>query len=220
MGKGVTGAVRYILGEGRDPQTGRFRGKPPGGKSRVAWFGGTGFGFDIENEEDADLARRIMEFAAQNQASRTRPCEKDCVHLSLGWRPGEQPTIEQMEAAARDALKAMGMENALALFAIHDDEGYAHIHIVASKIDPATCRAYDLKANFLKLSRWAEEYERNHSGGVICTAREEANELRDAIDKRNAGAVLELMTRQRATFTDRDPAKACCRRPTPRSAPG
>ena len=204
VGKGVTGAVRYILGEGRDPHTGRFRGKPPGGKSRVAWFGGIGFGFEIETEEDADLARRIMEFAAVNQASRTRPCEKDCVHLSLGWRPGENPTIEQMEAAARDALKAMGMENARALFAIHTDEGYAHIHIVASKINPETGRAYDLKGNFIKLSRWAEEYERNHSGGVICTGREEANELRDAIDKRNAGAVLELITRQRATFTDRD----------------
>ena len=204
MGKGITGAARYILGEGRDPETGRFRGKPPDGKSRVAWIGGIGFGFDIETEADADLARRIMEFDAQNQASRTRPCEKDCVHLSLGWRPGEQPTIEQMEEAAREALKAMGMENARALFAIHNDEGYAHIHIVASKINPATGRAYDLKANFLKLSRWAEEYERTHSGGIICAGREEANELRDAIDKRNAGAVLELVTRQRATFTARD----------------
>jgi len=28
--------------------------------------------------------------------------------LSLGLAPGEQPTREQMEAAARDALKAMG----------------------------------------------------------------------------------------------------------------
>lgn len=204
MGKGITGAARYILGEGRDPETGQFRGKPPDGKSRVAWFGGIGFGFDIETEADADLARRIMEFDAQNQASRTRPCEKDCVHLSLGWRPGEQPTIEQMEEAAREALKAMGMENARALFAIHNDVGYAHIHIVASKINPATGRAYDLKANFLKLSRWAEEYERTHSGGIICAGRQEANELRDAIEKRNAGAVLELVTRQRATFTARD----------------
>ena len=204
MGKGITGAARYILGEGRDPQTGRLRRKPPGKGSRVAWIGGTGFGFDIETEDDADLARRIMEFDAQNQASRTRPCEKDCVHLTLAWRPGEKPTIEQMGAAARDALKAMGMENARALFAVHNDEAYAHIHIVASKINPETGRAYDLKANFLKLSRWAEEYERTHSGGIICAGREEANELRDAIDKRDAGAVLELMTKQRATFTARD----------------
>ena len=204
VGKGITGAARYILGEGRDPETGQSRRKRTDAGSRVAWIGGIGFGFDILSADDADLARRIMEFDAQNQASRTRQCEKDCVHLSLAWRPGEKPTIEQMEAAARDALKAMGMENARALFAIHNDETYAHIHIVASKINPATGRAYDLKANFLKLSRWAEEYERSHSGGIICAGREEANELRDAIDKRNAGAVLELMTKQHATFTARD----------------
>ena len=54
----------------------------------------------------------------------------------------------------------MGMGNARALFAAHNDEGYAHLHIVASKINPETGRAYDLKGNYLKLSRWAEEYER------------------------------------------------------------
>ena len=125
VGKGITGAARYILGEGRDPETGQRRRKPANGNSRVAWIGGTGFGFDIESREDADLARRIMEFDALNQASRTRQCEKDCVHLSLGWRPGENPDPREMEAAAREALKAMGMENAKALFAVHNDEAYA-----------------------------------------------------------------------------------------------
>ena len=204
VGKGITGATRYILGEGRDPHTGVLRSIQANAKSRVAWFGGTGFGFEIENHEDAELARRVMEWAAQNQASRTRLCEKDCVHLSLGWRPGETPTYEQMAEAARSALAAMGMANARALFAIHNDTAYAHIHIVASKIDPATGFAYDLKENYLKLSRWAEAYEREHSGGVICTGREEANELRDAIGNRSGVSVLEMMTKQRATFTARD----------------
>ena len=204
VGKGITGAVRYILGEGRDPDTGRLRAAPGKAGGRVAWVGGTGFGFDILTEEDADLARRIMEFAAQNQASRTRPCEKDCLHLSLAWRPGEKPTLEQMVGAAHAALKALGMENARALFAVHTDEKYAHIHIVASKINPATGKAYDLKGNFLKLSRWAEEYERTHSGGIVCVGREEANELRDAIERRDVDAVLDLMTRRRATFTVRE----------------
>ncbi len=204
VGRGITGAARYVLGEGRDPHTGVLLGVREDAQSRVAWIGGTGFGFEIESREDADLARRVMEFDAMNQQSRTRQCEKDCVHLSLGWRPGETPTPDQMADAARLALAAMGMANARALFAIHSDTTYAHIHIVASKIDPATGRAYNLKENYLKLSKWAEEYERNHSGGVICAGREEANELRDAIAKRSAGTVLELMTKQRATFTAHD----------------
>jgi Ti-type conjugative transfer relaxase TraA len=204
VGKGVTGAVRYIMGEGRHPETGNQKKLGPDQISRVEWFGGMNFGFEIETREDADLARRIMEFDALNQASRTKQCEKDCVHLSLGWKPGEQPTREQMEEAGRSALKAMGMENAKALFSAHSDEDYAHLHIVASKINPETGRAYDLKGNYLKLSRWAEQYERDHSGGIVCTRREEANLLRDAIDRRDAGAILEIMTEQRATFSARD----------------
>ena len=204
VGKGITGAVRYILGEGRDPETGELNALADGEETRVDWIGGIGFGFEIETREDADLARRMMEFDAQNQASRTRRCEMDCVHLSLCWRPGEEPTREQMTAAARDALAAIGMGNCRALFAAHNDEGYSHIHIVASKINPETGRAYDLKGNYLKLSRWAEAYERQHNGGVVCSRREEANQLRDAIEKRDAGAVIDLMTQQRATFKERD----------------
>jgi Ti-type conjugative transfer relaxase TraA len=204
IGKGVTGAVRYIFGEGRDPDSGELYALADGEETRVDWFGGMGFGFEVNSRDDADLARRIMEFDAQNQASRTRRCEMDCVHLSVCWRPGEEPTREQMTAAAQGALASIGMGNARALFAAHNDEGYAHIHIVASKINPDTGKAYDLKGNYLKLSKWAEAYEREHNGGVVCSRREEANQLRDAIDKRDAGAVIELLTQQRATFRDRD----------------
>lgn len=200
IGRGVSGATRYILGEGRDPATGKELARDPDGKSRVGWISGTGFGFRIENAEDADLARRVMEFAALNQNSPTRRCEKDCVHLALGWRPGQTPTREEMEQAALGALKALGMENARAIFAAHSDEAYAHIHIVASKINPDTGRAYDLRGNYLKLSRWAQDYEREH-GGIICLQREKANRLRDAIAARDPGAVLAAITEQRATFT-------------------
>jgi Ti-type conjugative transfer relaxase TraA len=194
--------VRYALGEGNDPANGnKPRTEPKGEQSRVAWTSGQNFGFAIESREDADLARRMMEFMALNQTSRTKLCEKDCLHLSLGWRPGEEPTREQMEEAARSALAALGMGNARALFVAHNDESYSHVHVVASKINPDTGRAYDLKGNFITLSKWAEKYEREHSGGIVCSRREEANQLRDAIAKRDAAAVLELMVQQRATFT-------------------
>jgi Ti-type conjugative transfer relaxase TraA len=203
VGRGVTGAVRYILGEGRHPETGELLLLADGQPSRVAWVGSTGFGFEIESRKDAELARRMMEFDALNQSSRTKRCEKDCVHLALGWRPGETPNREQMEEAGRGALKALGMENARAIFAAHTDESYSHLHIVASKINPDTGRAYDLRGNYLKLSKWAEEYEREH-GGIVCVRREDANRLRDAVAARNPGAVLEAMTEQRATFTAHD----------------
>jgi Ti-type conjugative transfer relaxase TraA len=208
VGTGVTGAVRYALGEGRDPFTNEVRKKPANDRSRVEWIGGINVGFPVESREDADLARRIMEFDALNQTSPTKRCVKDCVHLALGWRPGEEPTREQMEAAARGALKALGMENAKAVFVAHNDEDYFHLHIVASKLNPQTERAYDLKQSYLKLSRWAEQYERDHNGGIICTRRAEANQLREAIDERDARGVLELMTERRSTFTGQDLERA------------
>ena len=201
VGRGVTGAVRYVIGQGRDPKTGELKELTAGEQSRVAWIGGQGpFGFEIETLSDVERARRIMEFDALNQKSRTRRCEQDCVHLSLAWRPGETPSREEMEQAARDALKALGMENAKAIFVAHNDEDYAHIHIVASKINPATGRAYDLERSKIKLSDWALDYEREH-GGVVSVRREDASELRAAIRERDAGAVLEALTKQRSTFT-------------------
>jgi len=203
VGKGITGAVRYALSEGKDDD-GNYRDEPKGDHSRVAWLGGINLGFEVENEADADLARRVLEFTSLNQKSRTKPCVQDCLSLSLAWRPGEEPTREQMEEAAHQALAAIGMANARALFVAHNDEAYSHLHIVASKINPDTGRAYDLKGNFLKLSKWAQAYEQDFSGGIICTRREENNLMRDAIAKRDPAAILELMTQQRATFKGRD----------------
>jgi hypothetical protein len=80
VGKGVTGCVRYVFGEGRDPKTGELLPDPLDGSSRVAWIGSTGFGFNIETREHAELARRIMEFDALNQKGQA---QQDCMHLSL-----------------------------------------------------------------------------------------------------------------------------------------
>lgn len=193
----MTGAVRYVLGEGRGAGNDNLA---PGEKSRVEWVGGDSFGFPIRNADDADLARRIMEFDALNQGSRTKRCVNDVVHLALSWRPGETPDRAEMEEAARGALSALGMKNAKALYVCHNDEAHPHLHIVASKINPDTGRAFDLKGNYLKLSKWAEEWELTH-GGVMCQRRAGANALRDAIETRNPDRILAALTAQRATFT-------------------
>jgi Ti-type conjugative transfer relaxase TraA len=204
VGRGVTGLSSYVLGEGRGAGNDNLA---PGEETRVAWLGGQNFGFDIDSLERARLATRIMEFDALNQASRTKRCEKDAMHLPLAWRVGEEPSREEMERAAQSALKAIGMGNAKAIWAAHRDEQHAHLHIVASKIDPDTGRAYNLKSDYLKLSKWAQQYEREH-GGIVCLRREGANELRDAIANRDPQAVLEALTRQRATFTAADLERA------------
>ena len=206
-GKGVTGAVRYVLNEARDRSGGTTAALQPEAKSRVDWISGQGFGFAINSREDADLARRVMEFDALNQGSKTRPCEQDCVHISLSWRPGEKPSQKEMEAAAQTALQSLGMGNAKALFVAHNDEDYSHVHIVASKINPDTGRAYDLEGSKRKLSDWAHDYEREH-GGVINLRREDANELRARSATATPAAVLEALTKQRSTFTEQQLQRA------------
>jgi ATP-dependent exoDNAse (exonuclease V) alpha subunit len=199
VGKGVTGAVRYVMGPGHDPKTGHFL--PADAPSRVAWVSGTeAFGWKVESAADIDQARREMEFDALNQASKTRKCVYDCVHIVLAWERGETPTREEMEEACRSQLAAQGMGNAKAIFVAHHDEDYFHAHIIASKINPATGRAYDLAGSFRKASVWAEQYEREH-GGVVNVNRQSANELRRAIKERDIEGVLEAMTKRNATFT-------------------
>jgi Ti-type conjugative transfer relaxase TraA len=206
-GKGVTGALRYVQGEGRDPKTGKLIDLAPGAPGRAELVGGTGFGFEVTDAARADLARRIMEFAAQNQGSKTRKCIQDCVHIELSWARGETPSHKEMMEAARSALQAQGMGNAMALVYRHKDEDYAHVHIVASKINPDTRRAYDLLGSWRKGSAWAEQWERDH-GGVINTRRETANELRRAIRERDVEGVLTAITKQRSTFTQQELQRA------------
>ena len=205
-GLGSVAAEIFDLEQERAKQAGDGS-LPTGQESRIACIGGQNFGFAIKNRDDVDLARRIMESDALNQTSLTMRCEKHAEHLMLAWRIGDTPTREQMEAAAQGALKALGMEDAKAFWVARRDEDRAHLHIVASKIHPETGRAYDLKSDHFKLSKWADQYEREN-GGIVCLRRQEANGLRDAIDARDPAAVLDALTRQRATFTAADLERA------------
>ena len=110
----------------------------------------------------------MMEFDALNQRGQ---CRQDCVHLMLAWRPGEKPrraSIWRNRSTARLPLSAWRTPRRF--ISRTADEDYRHIHVVASKINPETGYAYDLKGNYLQLSTWAEQYEREH-GGIISVNR-------------------------------------------------
>jgi Ti-type conjugative transfer relaxase TraA len=191
------------MGEGRDRDTGKTRPAVNDNESRVAWISGQGFGWTPNDRDTADLARREMEFAALNQSSKTRKCDKDALHLVLSWRTGETPTREEMEQAAKEALAALGMENARALFVAHNDTKHAHLHIIASRINPETKRTFSDSYSKKKLQAWALEWERAH-GNVQCLNREKRSQFADAIEKRDAAAILELMTQRQSTFTEKE----------------
>ena len=94
IGGGLTGCVQYVMGQGRDRETNKRNPVAANDElSRVDWIGGQGFeGWTPHNRDTADLARRVMEYDALTQASKTRHCTDDCFHLMLAWRVGEKPT--------------------------------------------------------------------------------------------------------------------------------
>ena len=197
LGRGISGTVRYVMGEGkRDPVTGKIPEHAPGLESRVAWFSGTGFGFPIDSRERLDIARRVMEWAAQNQTSKTKKCIDDCLHLSLSWHPDEKPTRADMEAAAHSALAKLGMANARAIIVAHNDTDHAHLHLVISRINPETGKAFASSFDTEILSDWALQWELEH-GGVRCKTRLQKADL-------DAGKVIEALIARRETFTPFD----------------
>jgi relaxase-like protein len=123
------------------------------------WIGGTGFSFEIDSAADAELGRKMMEFATLHQGSKTRPCELPCVHLALDW-PALRPTRKEMEDAGREALAVLGMSNAMAVFVGHNGWQNAGLHIIACKIDPDTNHAYQLHRSHTRLKWWARRYGR------------------------------------------------------------
>jgi hypothetical protein len=94
VGMGLTGTVRYVMGQGNDHETGERLTLGEGEVSRAEILGGQGFGFEIKSADDIDLARRMMEWSAkpENQASKGIKCTKDCLHASLSWEKGQEPT--------------------------------------------------------------------------------------------------------------------------------
>jgi hypothetical protein len=97
---GISGALRYVQGEGRHPMTNELLKLAPGQKSRATLIGGTGFGFDVKTANDAEICRRVMERLTFYQASKTRKCRQVCVHLVLSWAKGRTPSREEMYDAA------------------------------------------------------------------------------------------------------------------------
>jgi Relaxase/Mobilisation nuclease domain len=206
-GSGITGAMRYVKGEGRDDVTGELKQRV-GDNSRAELLGGQGFGFEIKSEADVELARRVMEFAGkpENQASKTRPCELDCEHITLSWAKAQRPDNAEKIAAARGVLGALGMSNARAVFYAHHDADYAHIHIVASRLDPDTRRAYSAHEDIFKSQAWALQWEREHD--QIVPSRQWMHTLADAARRSDYAALRAALTVKEATFSRKDVDRA------------
>ena len=110
---------------------------------------------EIGNLESLKTAPHEMRAVA---ARNTR--QKDPVyHYILSWPENEQPTPEDIFAAARHTLKALGMQDHQYIVAIHADTDNLHAHIEVNRIHPKTFRAARLEWAHATLHKAARESE-------------------------------------------------------------
>jgi hypothetical protein len=209
-GKGISGAIAYALGQGNEADGKTRKVLAEGQSSRADILGGQNFGFAIDSAERVDMARRMMEWNGkeENQASRGRKCENDCLHASLSWEKGQEPTREEMAEAAQGFLKSLGMEKAQAVFIGHNDTEHKHLHIIASRLDPTTGKTFSQADDFSKGQAWSLQYERQHGQIPQNEARRNLHKIVDAIEARDGAALVDNLTQRNPTFTARELDKA------------
>ena len=180
-GASFKGVVDYCLSEGRAREDERDeRGGDKAG--RVAWS-------ETRNvaAEDPRQAARVMAATASRSEDLKqlagvkaggRALEKPVCHYSLSWGKDEKPNLQAMGRAVTESLEKMGLADRQAVMIAHRDTEHPHVHVVVNRVSVEDGRAAKLGNSYLKLSRWAEGYEREQ-GRIRCPQRVENNAGRD-----------------------------------------
>ena len=176
-GRSFGGVADYCLHDPRMPGEAHH----PESAERVEWT-------ETRNlaTSEGERAGRIMAATAEASpelkrlaggAATGRKLEKPVCHYSLNWAKDEKPDRQEMRRAAQESLKALGMERRQALLVVSHRDGQPHVHVIANRVDPESGLAAGLSRSKLKLSKWAEGYEREQ-GKIRCPAREMNNARR------------------------------------------
>lgn len=107
-----------------------------------------------------------------------RKLQKPVVHYSLSWAKDERPSRREMSGAVAGSLKTLGLENRQALVVAHGDTEHPHVHVIVNRVDPETGKAANMGRDRIKLSKWAEGYEREQ-GRIRCHQRQANNARRE-----------------------------------------
>lgn len=170
-GSSFKGAALYLLHDKDRAST----------DERVAWTEARNLAHD-----DPQTGWRIMVATAKDQErlkaeagvkNTGRKSHKHVLHISLAWHPDQRPDREEMVRAADNALAAIGADDRQALIIAHNDEEHAHVHLLVNRVSPQDGRHLPSSNDRLKLSKWAEAYERE-CGEILCEERVINNAMR------------------------------------------
>ena len=163
-GRGIRGLVRYVLADKASAGSDEY----PTTSERVLWADTLGLpGIDPE------VMVRIMQGVTADQklikqragtSNRGRKLRDPYVHLSMNYGPGPRPSREQVMADSRSMVAAIGMGERYYFIVVGHDDPHNSYHVIGCRIDPETGKAAKLAHSGLKLSTWAEQWEREHGG--------------------------------------------------------
>ena len=181
LGRSFAGVAAYCLHDAPEPDDRR-----PETSERVGWT-------DTRNLATIRVERAARLMAATAKAAPDlkrlagaarggRKLAKPVLHYSLSWAQDETPDRQEMSRAVDGSLHALGLDGHEALIVAHDDTRHPHVHVIANRVDPETGKAAKLGNSKLRLSRWAEGYEREQ-GRIRCEERVKNNERRRAGDE-------------------------------------
>jgi len=175
-GTSFSGAWDYYAHDKRSEQD-KMDGRAVSSSNRVAWM-------HTENISGMKASRACADLM-QIIASLNRRCEKPVYAFSLSWHPDQEPDQNEMIQAGQGALKALGMEEHMAVFFAHADTAHAHLHILVNRVDIETLKAKNNFQDFKQLSDWALGYEAER-GRLYCPQRYERSVSRVHNQGRNA----------------------------------
>lgn len=96
-------------------------------------------GLDPSDPYDRALIVAQMDHVARAGRHKTGFQSNPFYHFVLSWRESEHPDQQQAVDAVTHALKALGMHDNQAIFAIHrDKEHHHHVHVVVNRVNPNT----------------------------------------------------------------------------------
>ena len=169
LGRSFAGVAAYCLHDAPE----RNEGERPETAERVEWADTRNLASRPERAAaqmaaTAKAAPELKRLAGVSAAG--RKLEKPVLHYTLSWGKDERPDRAEMNRAAEETLKALGLKRHQALIVAHRDKDHPHLHMIANRVNPETGKAAKLGNDRLKLSRWAERWERER-GQVKCPER-------------------------------------------------
>lgn len=128
-------------------------------------------------------------YVREKNPYRGRKVEKPVYSMSIAWHPtrNRKPTDAQMLAAMDEVIGVLGLKEHQAVIIQHTDTKHPHVHLIVNRIHLTTGKAVRLGNDYLKVSKWALEFEKR-TGLIVCPVRVDNWQRRDAARIRKAEA--------------------------------